>query len=86
MTGSLDRDFFLSAEHHLEMVLKNTSSSTTLNIEEFHESQTKHFNRFLKRLSGYADMIYIDAHEKIRHLVEVDTSIFNLVLTSGKYN
>jgi len=86
MKGLLDQDFFLGVAHHLEMVLKNTSSSITLNIEDFHESQTKHLNKLLKRLSRYGDRINIDVHEKFRHIIEIDSSIFNLVLKSGRSN
>ncbi len=86
MKGWLGRDFFVGATHHLEMFLNNTSSSITLNIEEFHESQTKHLNKLLTRLSRFGDRINIDVHEKLRHMIEIDSYIFNLVLISGRYN
>ncbi|MFQ5750918.1 MAG: hypothetical protein ACE5HI_02890, partial [bacterium] len=78
--GWLGRDFFVRATHHLEKVLENTTSSITFDIEEFHETQIKHLNRLLKKLSRHGDRIYIAVHDKVRHLVEIDSSVFNLVL------
>ncbi|MFQ5771383.1 MAG: radical SAM protein, partial [bacterium] len=80
LKGWLGRDFFVRATHHLEKVLENTTSSITFDIEEFHETQIKHLNRLLKKLSRHGDRIYIAVHDKVRHLVEIDSSVFNLVL------
>ena len=80
MTGWLDREFFVGAAPHLEKFLQNTTSSITLNIEDFHETQRQHLNSLLNRLSRYGDRIHIAVHEKFRHMVDVDSSIFNLVL------
>ncbi|MFQ5787631.1 MAG: radical SAM protein [Thermodesulfobacteriota bacterium] len=80
MKGLLDRDFFVGAAPQLEQFLKNTSSSITLNIEEFHEAQRQHLNGLLKQLSRYGDRIYIAVHEKFRNKIEIDSSIFNLIL------
>jgi hypothetical protein len=78
--GFLDHDFFNRAANHLEEVLKNTTSSVTLRIEEFHEPHLVHLNRLLNRLSRYGDRIYISVHEKLRDRVNIDSSVFNLVL------
>jgi radical SAM superfamily enzyme YgiQ (UPF0313 family) len=78
--GFLDHDFFNRAAGHLEEVLQNTTSSVTLRIEEFHEPHLEHLNRLLKRLSRYGDRIYISVHEKLRDRVNIDSSVFNLVL------
>jgi radical SAM superfamily enzyme YgiQ (UPF0313 family) len=78
--GLMDSDFFVGAAPHLEKFLKNTSSSITLNIEEFHETQRQHLQNLLNQLSRYGDRINIAVHEKFRHKVEIDSSIFNLVL------
>jgi len=82
MKGWLDKDFFMRIDKHLQKVLKHTTSSITLRIEEFHEAQQKHFNKLLKKLSRHGDRIHIILHEKVRNMVEVDSSIFNLVLES----
>ncbi len=78
--GIIDHDFFEHVAPHLEKVLENTSSSITLNIEHFQETHRQHMNRLFKRLSRYGDRIYIAVHEKWRHKVNIDSSVFNLVL------
>ena len=82
MKGWLDKDFFIRIDKHLQKVLKNTTSSITIQIEEFHETQRNHLNRLLKKLSRHGDRIHIILHEKVRNMIEVDSSIFNLVLES----
>ncbi len=78
--GLIDLDFFENVAPHLENILQNTSSSITLNIEHFHETQRQQMNHLFKRLSRYGDRIYIAVHEKLRDKVSVDSSVFNLVL------
>lgn len=82
MKGMLDGEFFDRAAPHLENMLKNTPSSITLNIEEFHEIQRHHLHLLFKRLSRYGDRVYIAIHEKWMDKVNVDSSVFNLVLES----
>lgn len=77
-----DGDFFESVAPHIENVLKNTPSSITLKIEEFHEEHQRHLHRLFNRLSRYGDRIYIAVHEKLRDKVHIDSSVFNLVLES----
>jgi radical SAM superfamily enzyme YgiQ (UPF0313 family) len=78
--GLLDHDFFVRAANHLEEVLQNTTSSVTLHIEEFHEAHLEHLDHLLRRLSRYGDRVYISVHEKLRDRVNIDSSVFNLVL------
>jgi hypothetical protein len=78
--GIIDLDFFERVAPHLENVLQNTSSSITLNIEHFHETHRQQMNLLFKRLSRYGDRIYIAVHEKWRDKVNIDSSVFNLVL------
>jgi len=80
--GIMDKDFFEHVAPHLEKVLENTPSSITLNIDHFQEAQRQHINRLFNRLSRYGDRIYIAVHEKWRDKVNVDSSVFNLVLES----
>ncbi len=80
LKGHLDRAFFIRASHHLEKVLKDTTSSITLHIEEFPETRRKQLKKLLKRLSRYGDRISITVNEKVRHLVDIDSSVFHLVL------
>ena len=80
MKGWLDSDFYAGAAPHIEKVLKHTTSSVTLHIEEFHDAHLEHLNRFLGRLSRYGDRIHIKVHERVRNMVDIDSSVFNLVL------
>lgn len=83
LSGMLGRDFFNRAGRHLEKVLEDTTSSVTIHIEELHEAHLKHLNQLLSRLSQYGDRIYIRVHERIRHIVEIDSSVFNLILETS---
>lgn len=76
----LDKSFFIRASRQLDHILKNTTSSVTLQIEELHEAQVEHLNRLLQQLSKYGDRITIAVNEKLRDLVHIDSSVFNLVL------
>jgi hypothetical protein len=80
LKGVSDRKFFTRAARHLEKILQDTSSSITLHIGELRETQVRHLNRLLKRLAQYGDRIHISVNEELRHLIDIDSSVFNLVL------
>ncbi|MFQ5583302.1 MAG: radical SAM protein [Calditrichia bacterium] len=82
--GVLEKDFFRKGERYLSGVLKKTAASITLNIGEIHTAQLKNLNRMLKKLSRYGDRIYISIPEDLRNLVNIDSSVFNLVLVSDQ--
>jgi radical SAM superfamily enzyme YgiQ (UPF0313 family) len=83
LKGWVDRDFFIRIRHHLEKVLEDTTTSITLHIDELHEAQLKHLHKLLRRLEQYGDRINIAVDEKLRDLVAIDSSVFNLVLASA---
>lgn len=78
--GLMDRAFFVRAQRLLERVLRDTTSSVTLYIDGFHRDQIKHLNKLLRKLSRYGDRINIVVHEKLRGVIKIDSSRFNLVL------
>jgi radical SAM superfamily enzyme YgiQ (UPF0313 family) len=80
MTGWLDRDFFVRAARYLEKVLGGTTASVTLRIDELQETQVRHLKRLLNRLSRHGDRIHIAMREELRALIEIDSSVFNVVL------
>ncbi len=80
MKGWLDRRFFTRAARHLEQVLEGTTSCITLHIEELHETQRRHLKRLLDRLSRYGDRVHVAVREELRGIIEIDSSVFNLVL------
>ncbi len=78
--GWLDRGFFDQAGRHLEAVLKRTTASITLRIDTLHESEVQHLRRLLRRLARHGDRVSIALREELRSLIEIDSSVFNLVL------
>lgn len=84
INGLLDRPFFRQASRHFEKVLKNTAASITLHIEDFNEQQIRYLNKMLRRLSRYGDRVSIAVNENIRHLIQIDSSVFNLVLVPAR--
>jgi hypothetical protein len=82
LKGYLDGKFFRGIVHHLENVLKDTTSSVTLHIEEFQEAEIKHLQILLKKLARYGDRINITVCEKLRYAIDIDSSVFNVVLVT----
>lgn len=82
LRGALDRGFYSRAARQLERVLRQSTSSVTLHIEDLQEKHQRHLQRLLHRLSRYGDRIRIVVNEKVRNLVEVDSSIFVLSFES----
>lgn len=80
MRGWLDRRFFRLAGHHLEKVLEHTTASITLRVEALHDAHRGHFRRLLKRLTRYGDRVYIAVHDELKDIIDVDSSVFNVVL------
>ncbi len=81
--GLQKREFFVKATGYIESLLKNTASSVTLTIEDLDEDELEYLNNFLKRLSKYGDRVYISVNERIRGMINIDSSVFNLVLDRG---
>lgn len=82
LKGALDRGFYTRAARQLERVLRRSTSSVTLHIEVLQEKHQRHLQQLLQRLSRYGDRIRIIVDEKVRNLVEVDSSVFVLSFES----
>jgi len=80
LQGLVDSAFYTKASRAIHELLKNTTSTVTLHVEQFHEEQRKHWNRLLRRLRRDGDRIYVCSSEKLKDLLEVDSSVFHLVL------
>jgi radical SAM superfamily enzyme YgiQ (UPF0313 family) len=80
LTGWVDRRFFSRAGRQFERFLATTTSSITLRIDAFHETQQRYLQRLLKRLARYGDRIQIAVPEELRNMITIDSSIFNVVL------
>ena len=77
---ALDRRFFRRAALHLERLLAETSSTLTLRIETLRERERAHFQTLLRRLARYGDRVSIVIDEKLRPMLTVDSSVFDVVL------
>jgi hypothetical protein len=83
--GSLpDGGFFAHAARPLERLLRHTRASLTLSIEALHAPHLADLQRLLDRLARYGDRVSIVLDERLRHLVPIDSSVFNLVLARAK--
>jgi hypothetical protein len=78
LRGALDGGFYRQAAKQLERVLRRSTSSVTLHIEDFQEKHRPQFQQLLQRLSRYGDRIRITVDRKVRDLVEIDSSVFVL--------
>ena len=80
LKGYVDHGFFARATRHLEKFLRQTSSTITLGIEEFREEEIPDLACLLQRLARYGDRIFIVVNKKLRNIVPIDSSVFNVVL------
>ncbi len=80
MRGWLDRRFFKRASRHFEKVLEHNTASITLRIEALNDAHRRHLRRLLKRLARYGDRVYIAVHDELKDIIDVDSSVFNVVL------
>jgi hypothetical protein len=80
LKGKLDGSFFKRAAPGLERLLKHTRASVTLRVDAFQVHQLDHFQGLLRRLARYGDRVHIVVDERLRALVPIDSSVFNLVL------
>jgi hypothetical protein len=63
----------------LERLLKDTRASVTLRVDALQTQQFDHFQGLLRRLARYGDRVHIVVDERLRALVPIDSSVFNLV-------
>ena len=80
LKGWLDRRFFVRAARHLEGALHDTSACVTLQVDRLHETQVRHWERLLRRLSRYGDRVEIILSDALRHRARVDSSVFSVRL------
>jgi radical SAM superfamily enzyme YgiQ (UPF0313 family) len=80
LQGLVDSAFYSKASRAIKHILKNTSSTVTLHVDNFHEEQRQHWQRLLRRLRRNGDRIYVSANETLKEVLEVDSSVFHLVL------
>ena len=80
LQGLVDQAFYAKASRAIKRLLKHTTSTVTLHVEHFQEEQRQHWQRLLRRLRRNGDRIYVSASETLKESLEVDSSVFHLVL------
>jgi radical SAM superfamily enzyme YgiQ (UPF0313 family) len=80
--GKLGGDFFERAADQLERMLSNTKSGLRLQIAECHAADLESLHSMLARLKRYGDRIIIVADHKSRRMLDLDTSVFHVVMNT----
>jgi hypothetical protein len=80
LTGRLDRDFFVRGARRLKAFLEHRHSRVALVIEQLQQQRIGDLQRLLRRLARYGDRIDIVVGDALRQRLEIDSSVFNLVL------
>ena len=80
MKTLVDGRFFRRAAPGLERLLKHTRARLTLRIDALPVHHLEHLSLLLSRLARYGDRVSIIVDEKVRSVVPIDSSVFNLVL------
>ena len=77
--GGLDRVFFTRVGRHVDKLMRHELSNLTLRVSALHGAEVRHLHRLLRRLARYGDRISIELHDRVAHLVRVDSSVFHVV-------
>lgn len=80
--GWLDRRFFRLAAPRLKRLLGRTSSTLVLHIRRCDPAEAADIERLLARLARYGSRVSIRLDARIRGLIRIDSSVFNLLLTA----
>lgn len=80
LKGVLGRAFFARCTHRLPQLMRRTQARVTLVVEEAPQKQLLHLQRMLSRLARYGDRIYISVAEPLRARLNIDSSVFHLIL------
>ena len=86
MKTLVDGRFFRRAAPGLERLLKHTRARLTLRIDALPVQHLEHLSLLLSRLARYGDRVSIIVDEKVRSLIPIDSSVFNLVLAGPEKN
>lgn len=80
LKGRLEPEFFHEARRYLVKLLRRTRSTIYLRIEVLHQEERPELQRLLARLTRWGDRIYVEVNEKLHDLIQIDSSVFQLVL------
>jgi hypothetical protein len=75
-----DQRFFARIAPYLHRLLRDTRAGVTLQIHALQPLHLPALQTLLRALARYGDRVSIIVDEKLRALVPIDSSVFNLVL------
>ncbi|MEO0034787.1 MAG: hypothetical protein RLZZ501_810 [Pseudomonadota bacterium] len=78
--AGLNRRFFASAARHLCRLLDQSCIRLTLKATDLPDTYLPQFERFLSRLAGHGDRVFIELGTALRARMTIDLSRFNVVL------
>lgn len=81
--GGHYREYFAHIARHLERLLRRTQATLTLHIDDLRKQEIPHLNCLLARLYRHGDRVSIVLGKRMRGLIPIDSSVFNLVLEEG---
>ncbi len=82
--GHIDQLFPARAMRRLERLLRRTSATITLRIEELHIEQHQQLKELLRRLAPYGQRVSIWTDEQLRPLLSIDSSAFHVILADSR--
>ena len=84
LRGYSDRRFLRQAGLRLEQLMRKTPVTVVLRIESLTDGQLEQLQEMLRQLSHHGDRVFIYLNNKLRPLVNIDSSVFNLVLNDPR--
>lgn len=80
LDAALNRRFFKNATPILHHLMKQSHVHLTLSAQAMPVRQLKQFERLLMKLENYGDRIFVIIDETLCRQIDIDLSIFNLML------
>jgi hypothetical protein len=80
LSGHMGRLVPLRAARRLERMLRCSATALSLRIEGLGADQQDQVRELLQRLEPYGQRVSVWTHERLRHLLPLDSSTFHVVL------
>ncbi len=78
--GMVDPRFYSHAGRRIDRLLRKTAATLSLQIDEFSDTQLRHLDRLLRRLSRHGDRVSLRLSHNLQALLTIDLSLFQVVL------
>jgi radical SAM superfamily enzyme YgiQ (UPF0313 family) len=79
----VDRRVFRKARRQLRKILRRSGATITLRIEALEAEHVPELQKLLRKLSRYGDRVSVAVAEQWRAAVQVDSSVFTVLLAEG---